>query len=178
MRIDSIVIAILGFLLFAGPADAGPPDTPKGFRDLAWGASPSEKLQKRPSSPPAGDIAIYQPRPGKPLPPLFKVPVAEEAYFFSKGKFFSASTWLDGKENFEKILAALIKKYGQASETINNYARHFTPNERKNLRIWKWPDSPVEVRLTYDEKNSRATVTHVHTRLNAADTTSASNAAK
>jgi len=177
MRSNHIVIAILGFLLFAGPALAGSPEAPKGFRDLAWGASPSKKL-KKPLGSSTGGIAIYQPRPGKRLPPLFKVPVAEEAYSFSKGKFFSASAWLDGKENFEKIEAALIKTYGQASKTINNYDRRFVTNKRKNLRKWKWPDSPVEVRLTYDEEYSRATVTYVHTRLNISDTTSASDAAE
>jgi len=155
MRSNHIVITILGFLLFVGPAIAGPPDAPKGFRDFAWGASPSKKLKKHPGSP-AGDITIYQPQPGKALPPLFKVSVAEEAYSFSKGRFFSANVWLDGQEKFEKIKVALIKTYGQASLT----------NEPKNLRIWKWPDSPVEVRLTYDEKYSRATVTYINTQLN------------
>jgi len=176
MRINSIVVAVLGFLLL-GSAVASPADAPKGFRHLTWGAAPDKYLEKT-SAPAAGDITLYRPRPGKPLPPLFKVAVAEESYSFSEGKFFSANAWLDGKENFEKILAALIKRYGQPSETINNYVRHFVPNERKNLKIWKWPDSPVEVRLTYDEKYSRATVTYINARLNVSNTTAASSAAE
>ncbi len=166
MRINSIIVAVLGFLLL-GPAVASPAEAPKGFRNLTWGASPDKYLEKT-SAPPAGDITLYRPRPGKPLPPLFKVPVAEEAYSFSEGKFFSANAWLDGKENFEKIKAVLIKTYGQASVT----------DERKNLKIWKWPDSPVKVRLTYDEKYSRATVTYVNARLNVSNTTAASSAAE
>jgi len=166
MRINSIVVAVLGFLLL-GSAVASPADAPKGFRHLTWGASPSQHLKKIPA-PPTGGITLYQPRPGKPLPPLFKVPVAEEAYSFSNGKFFGASAWLDRKENFEKITTALIKTYGQASVT----------DERKNLKIWKWPDSPVEVRLTYNEKYSRATVTYFNARLNVFNTTAASSAAK
>ena len=176
MRINSTVVALLVFLLL-GPAVAGPVDAPKGFRNLTWGAAPGKYLEKT-STPPTGDITLYRPRPGKPLPPLFKVPVAEEAFSFSKGKFFSGSAWLDGKENFEKIKAALIKMYGQPSETINKYGRHSVANERRNLWLWKWPDSPVEVRLTYNEKYSRATVTYINTRLNVPNTTAASNAAE
>jgi hypothetical protein len=155
MRINSAVVVIFWFLLL-GPAVAGAADAPKGFRDLAWGASPGKQLKKTPSTM-GSDITLYLPRPGKPLPPLFNLPVAEEAYSFSNGKFFSASAWLDGKENFEKIKAALIETYGQASVT----------DERRNLRIWKWPDNPVEVRLAYHDKFSRATVTYVNPGLTA-----------
>ncbi len=152
MRINSAVVVAIVFQLL-GPMIAGAADTPNGFRDLTWGASPGKQLNKE-STPYAVDITLYRPRPGKPLPPLFKVPVAEEVYSFSKGKFFSASVWLDGKESFEKIKSALIETYGQPSVT----------DERKNLRIWKWPDSPVEIRLSYNDKYSRATVTYVNTR--------------
>ena len=155
MRINSLVV-VLGFLLFVGPAMASLADAPKGFRDFVWGAAPTKELKKIPV-PSSGDIAVYQPRPGKTLPPLFKVPVAEEAYSFSNGKFFRGNAWVDGKENFEKIKAALVKQYGQASMT----------DERKNFRMWKWPDSSVEVRLAYDEKFSRATVTYVNPGLTA-----------
>lgn len=155
MRINGNVVVLLWFLLL-DPVVASAADAPNGFRDLMWGTSPGKYLNKEPI-PYTADIILYRPRPDKPLPPLYKVPVAEEVYSFSKGKFFSASAWLDGKENFEKIKVALIETYGQASVT----------DERKNLRIWKWPDRPVEVRLTYNEKFSRATVTYVNTRFNA-----------
>ena len=157
MRINSVVAVAIVFQLLS-PMVAGAADAPNGFRGLAWGAAPDKKLKTN-SVPATGDIAVYRPRVGKPLP-LFKVPVAEEAYSFSKGKFFSASAWLDGKENFEKIKAALIEKYGQPSETINNYDRFSVASERRNLWLWKWPGSPVEVRLTYSEKFARATGTY------------------
>lgn len=155
MRINSLVV-VFGLLLFVGPAVAGPPDVPDSFRDFAWGASPNKELRKIQTIS-SGEIVLYQPRRGKALPPLFKVPVAEEAYSFSKGKFFRGNAWIDGKENFEKIKAALIDKYGQASVT----------DTRKNFRMWKWPDSPIEVRLAYDEKFSRATVTYINPGLTA-----------
>ncbi len=152
MRINSAVVVAIMFQLL-GPMIAGAADAPNGFRDLTWGASPGKQLNKEPT-PYGADITMYRPRPGKPLSPLFKVPVAEEVYSFSKGKFFSASVWLDGKESFEKIKSTLIETYGQPSVT----------DERRNLRIWKWPDSPVEIRLSYNDKYSRATVTYVNTR--------------
>jgi hypothetical protein len=175
MRINGVVAVAIVFQLL-NPLVAGAADAPNGFRGLAWGAVPDKKLKKTPV-PATGDIAVYRPGADKPLP-LFKVPVAEEAYSFSKGKFFSASAWLDGKENFEKIKAALIEKYGQPSETINNYDRFSVASERRNLWLWKWPESPVEIRLTYSEKYSRATVTYINPWLNVSDTTAASSAAK
>lgn len=161
MRVNSTIVAILVFLSL-GPAVAAPAEAPKGFRQLTWGASPNKHLMEAPG-PAARGITLYRPRAGKkPLPRLYNVPVAEEVYSFSKGKFFSASAWLDGKDNFEKILAALIEKYGQPSEAINNYDRDFQPQKRKNLRIWKWPDSPVEIRLGHDEVYFRTTVTYLN----------------
>jgi hypothetical protein len=159
MRINSIVVVVM-VLQLLNPLIASAAEAPSGFRDLAWGVAPDKKLKKNPV-PAAGDIAVYRPRANK-LAPLFKVPVAEEAYSFSQGKFFSASAWLDGRENFEKIRTALIEKFGQPAETINNYDRFSVANERRKLWLWKWPESPVEVRLTYSEKFSRATVTYVN----------------
>jgi hypothetical protein len=155
MRIDRIVaITIVLQLLGSGVAKAA--DAPTGYRDVRWATSPGKALKKEPA-PYAGDVALYRPRPDKTLAPLYEVPVAEEVYSFLKGRFFSASAWLDGKDNFEKIKIALQATYGQPTVT----------DEHKNLRIWQWPDSPVEVRLSYNEKFARATVTYVNTRLGA-----------
>lgn len=159
MRINSTVIAIL-LILLPGPAVAAPAKTPNGFRQLTWGAPPGKHLKEAPT-PPARGMALYQPRPGKPLPPLFGVPVAEEAYTFSQGKFFSASAWIDGSENFKKIKATLIKAYGEPAVTKDR--------DDNNFRIWKWPDSPVEVRLTYHYKFARATVTYINPAVNPPD---------
>jgi hypothetical protein len=85
MRVNSTVIAIL-LILLPGPALAAPAEAPNGFRQLTWGAPPGKHLEEAPA-PPTRGIALYKPRPGKPLPPLFDVPVAEEAYTFSRGGF-------------------------------------------------------------------------------------------
>ena len=155
MRINRRIVAILGsFLLSTAVAGAAP--APKGFRDLTWGASPGKHMTSV-SAPIGGDSAMYKPTRGRTPSPLFQVPVAEEEYSFSKGRFFSASAWIDGKENFARIRAALIKAYGQPAAA----------DERKNFRIWKWPDSTVEVRLSYDDKFSRATITYINTSMEA-----------
>jgi hypothetical protein len=155
MQFNSALVVAIVFQLL-GPVAASAADAPKGYRDLPWAASPGKSLKKE-SAPYAADIALYRPLAGKAPAPLYEVPVAEEVYSFAKGRFFSASAWLDGKENFGKIRTALMEAYGQPSVT----------DERRNLRIWTWPDSPVEVRLAYDDKFSRTTVTCINTRLGA-----------
>lgn len=168
MRINNLVVVMLGFLLLAGSAMAGPAQVPTGFRDLVWGASPDKKLKKHPGSPATGDIAIYQRRSGKHPPSLFKVPVAEEAYSFLKGRFFQGNAWVDGRANYRKLLTVLTRKYGQPAQT----------DERRNVTKWKWPDSPVEVLLAYDQEFDRATVTYVNQGLIASAPTEAKAASE
>jgi hypothetical protein len=136
---------------------AGAADAPAGYRAVPWAASPGKTLVRQPA-PYAGGIALYRPRPDAPVAPLYDVPVAEEVYIFMQGRFFSASAWLDGKERFDRIRSALSDAYGPPAIT----------DEHKHLRIWQWPGSPVEVRLAYNEKFARTTVTYINTRLAAA----------
>jgi hypothetical protein len=155
MRSKSVVVIAIVFQ-FLGSVVASAADAPKGYRDLPWAASPGKYLKKEPA-PYAADVALYRPRPGNALAPLYEVPVAEEVYSFKQGRFISASAWLDGKDNFDKIKTALMEAYGQPAVV----------DEHKHLRIWQWPDSPVEVRLSFNDKFARATVTYVNTRLDA-----------
>ena len=156
MRINSVVAVVI-VLQFLASVLASAADAPQGYRNLPWAASPGKSLEKEPG-PYAADVALYRPRPGNTLAPLYAIPVAEEVYSFMQGRFFSASAWLDGRDNFGKISTALMEAYGQPAVT----------DEHRHLRIWKWPDSPVEVRLSYSDKFSRATVTCINTRLDAA----------
>ena len=150
MRLTSGTVAALvaGLLIF--PIAAGPAEPPKGFRSIKWGSSPSGGLKKM--GGPTDGVTMYVPASSKSLPPLFELPVAEEAYSFSEGKFYSGSAWLDGQENFHKMKAALTKAYGQPSFV----------NERLNLWKWKWPGSQIEVHLSHQTKFSRTTVTFVN----------------
>jgi len=150
MRLNSAIVLVLGFLL-AIPAISSAAEPPNGFRILKWGSSPDAGLKKY-SGPTSDGITMYVPASGQALAPLFEVPIAEEAYSFSKGKFYSGSAWADGQGNFEKLKSALTKTYGQPTFT----------SEKLNLWKWKWPSKKIEVHLSYQTKFSRTTVTFVN----------------
>jgi hypothetical protein len=120
---------------------------PHGFRGYKWGAPPGSDLRRR-GDPTADGISIYALSSSKPAP-LLGVSVAEEGYFFSNGKFYSGSAWLDGEDNFTRIRAALIEAYGQPAFS----------NEQLRLWKWKWPGSPIEVHLYF---HGRSEVTFVN----------------
>jgi len=149
MRPKSIAVLILWFLLFTSAVSRAA-EPPNGFRNFKWGSAPNASLKKL--SNPTADISMYARASGKPPLSLFDVPVAEEAYSFSKGKFFSGEAWFDGQENFEKVKAALFNAYGQPSFA----------NEGMNLWKWKWSGKQIEVQLSYQAKFSRTTVTFVN----------------
>jgi hypothetical protein len=150
MRITATSIRIFFGLLLLGAIGAYAAEPPKGFRSLQWGGTPSGGM--RPVGPAGGELALYVPASGTSLPPLFGIPVADESYSFSKGKFFSGSAWLDGQENFEKMKAALIKDYGTPSFV----------NEKLYVWKWKWPGSRIEVDLFFQPKDTRTTVTFLN----------------
>ena len=126
---------------------------PKGFRSLNWGATVPAGMKKI-AGPTSDGTSLYIPRTiaGKILQPLFAVPVAEEAYSFTRGRFYSGSAWLDGRAMFERMKIELTKAYGQP--TFSN------PN--LELYKWKWVDKRVEVHLSYQAKFQRTTVTYVN----------------
>lgn len=150
VRIISATVAALVSWLLILPIAAGAVEPPKGFRSITWGSSPSSGLKKM--AGPNDGVTMYVPASSKSPPPLFELPIAEEVYSFSKGKFYSGSAWLDGQETFEKMKAVLTKTYGQPSFA----------NERLKLWKWKWPGTQIEVHLSYQTKFSRTTVTFVN----------------
>jgi hypothetical protein len=150
MRVTATSIRIILGLLLVGAIGAYAAEPPKGFRSLQWDGAPSGGM--RPVGPTSDDLTIYVPASGTSLPPLFGIPVAEESYSFSRGKFYSGSAWLDGQENFEKMKAALIKTYGTPSFV----------NEKLYVWKWTWPGSRVEVDLYFQPKDTRTTVTFLN----------------
>lgn len=122
-------------------------DPPKGFRNLKWGDPPSVDIKK--FSGPTDGVTMYVPLHGKKLALLYGLPVAEEAYYFSKTGFYSVDTWLDGKDNFDKIKTALIKAFGKPT---------FSDDNRK-IYNWKWPINKIEIQIHYQPKFSRTTIT-------------------
>jgi hypothetical protein len=125
--------------------ETNPPD---GFRSLKWGSSPNVSVKKY-SGPTFDGVTMYVPASDKAPSPMFKVPVAEEAYSFSNGKFYSGSAWFDGRGNFEKVKSVLFATYGPPSFS----------NEQIQLWKWKWQGTKVEVHLSYQASFSRTTVT-------------------
>lgn len=151
MRIaKTIAVAFLVSLLGVSVSVAAA-EPPKGFRNTKWGVPPAGGLKKL-MGPTSDGTSMYVPSPGKKPQPLFDIPVTEEAYSYTRGKFFSGSVWLDGQANLEKMKAALSKEYGPPSFA----------NEQSYLWKWKWPSKKIEVHLYYQSKFSRTTVTYLN----------------
>jgi hypothetical protein len=146
----TITVAFL-VSIFCVSVSSATPEPPKGFRTLKWGAAPSGGLKKL-MGPTSDGTSMYTPAPGKKLPPFFDIPVAEEGYSFTRGRFFSGSVWLDGQPNLEKMKTALSKEYGPPTFA----------NEQSYIWKWKWPSKKIEVQLYYQSKFSRTTVTYLN----------------
>ena len=141
-------VLVVSFLVLSQIAYAA--GQPTGFRNFKWGAPPSGKLKKTASGPDGS--TMYVPASGKKLAPLFGLPVTEEAYMFSNGRFYSGIAYIKGNDNFEKMKAILNKEYGKPSFA----------NESSNIWKWKWPGSQIEVHLYYQTKFTTTTVTFVN----------------
>jgi len=125
-------------------------EPPCGFRSYQWGSAPSEDMKKY-HGPTNDGLSMYVPVADT-IPALLGIPVTEEAYSFSQDKLYSASAWLDGAENFEKMRVALSRAYGPSSFC----------NEKSYLWKWKWPMSQVEIHLSFQERFSRTDVTFLN----------------
>lgn len=152
MKALSVLLLTLAALALPRPCQAA--DAPKGFRGIVWGAKPTTSL-KILSSPTDDGTSMYVPKSKSSVAPLFDLTVAEEAYSFTYSKFYSASAWLDGAQNFEKMKAVLTKTYGAPAFS----------NERLPLIKWKWPAAAVEVSLSYQSGLERTTVTYTNKSL-------------
>ncbi len=145
-----LIALVASIILFALAAEAGEP--PAGFRTFKWGSHPRSGLKKITDT---GDgLTMYIPTAAAKLP-LFDLPIAEEDYSFSKGKFYSGDAYLDGEANLQKMKAALTKAFGTPSFV----------NESLRVWKWKWPKSSVEVHLSYQVKFARTTVTFVNSAI-------------
>lgn len=151
MQIVKAITAALLISFLSVSVSGAASEPPSGFRTTKWGAHPASGLKKL-TGPTSDGTSIYVPSSGKKPQPLFDIPVAEEAYSYTRGKFYSGSAWLDGQANLEKIKVALSKAYGPPSFA----------NEQSYLWKWKWPAKQIEVHLYYQSKFSRTTVTFLN----------------
>ncbi len=143
-------LSVIGAVVNLLP-DSKATEPPDGFHAMKWGAPPGKGLKKK-MGPTDDGLSMYVLPDGTKPQPLFDVPVAEEAFSYTGNKFYSGNAWLDGRTNFEKMKAALVKVYGQPSVV----------NEQLHLWTWKWPSSKIEVNLGYQDNFSRTTVTFVN----------------
>lgn len=146
MRTRFLLLALVISLAALAAAPA-----PTGFRSLSWGSRVPAGLKKL-SGPTSDGTSMYVPVSGRKLEPLLGVQIAEEAYSFTQGKFYSGSAWSDGRGNFETAKATLTSAYGQPTFS----------NPSLELYKWKWPGSKVEVHLYYEARFARTTVTFVN----------------
>jgi hypothetical protein len=165
----TVIFCFLSALLLPGCASVNnwepASGAPMGYGNLAWGATPGPDLQ--PEAGPAGNrMAIYRPIASAAHHELIGVPVAEEVYTFREGEFISASAWIDGTANFERIKDELTIKYGPPAKEIRGYNARATLNNRRggygDAWVWRWPETTVQVRLTYRTADERATVTFIN----------------
>ncbi len=126
-------------------------EPPNGFRNIKWGDSPTKNMKKHMDTTDDG-LDLYEPIKGTKLQPLFDIPVAEEAYSYSKKRFYSGNAWFDGKDNFERVKNALFKEYGKPTFS----------NEKEYIWDWNWPNTKIKVHLDYQTKFSRTTVTYTN----------------
>jgi hypothetical protein len=77
-----LAAAVIAFVAVSAWAE-----TPTGFREIKWGSSPPRSLNKFADN--GGGLTMYMPPKGKAPEPIFGIPVAEEAYSFSKSRLYS-----------------------------------------------------------------------------------------
>jgi hypothetical protein len=144
LTVAAVLIALAASAFAAGEA-------PKGFRALVWGSKAPQSLTKV-TGPTSDGTSLYAPANNTKLQPILDLPVAEEAYSFTNGKFYSGTAWLDSRENFEKAKQYLLEAYGKPEFA----------NESLEIYKWKWPGSKIEVHLSYQKKFSRTALTYIN----------------
>jgi hypothetical protein len=117
---------------------------PDGFRSMKWGDPPGPDMHLF-SSVKTDDLSLYKPTR---CDAFLGLPVAEELYGFAKGRLYEGWVWLDGLDRAREVRVRISALYGPPSFA----------NEYSQLWRWKWPDSPVEITLTYEEKFDRVSV--------------------
>ena len=120
---------------------------PSGAAGFRWGASPTGSLKQYAPTTDEG-LALYVPKAH--AGPLEGVPVAESDLSFDHKKFYSADYYIDGENNRDAVVAALVKKYG----TPQQY------DQSAGTYVWKWPGSHVSIHVSFEANHGRTTVSY------------------
>jgi tetratricopeptide (TPR) repeat protein len=76
------------------------------------------------------------------VPPIFDVPVSEQAFTWSEGKFWMGEVYIYDytESDLAKLNAALINQYGQPT----------FKNEQVHLTKWTWPNEKLAIILSFN----------------------------
>lgn len=103
---------------------------PDGFRDIPWGAPASQveglkfsaegttalrELYKRTKKQAAGQVSVYS-RPTDRLK-IGDASLSRIYYYFYDDLFYGATAYFAGRENYDKLLAACYRKFGEPTLT-------------------------------------------------------------
>ena len=134
-------LLVLGCSLAWGATGAAPRD----FRGIPWGGSVTDALVKTDAAGTGGTVEVYRNR-AKELKPFLGVPVADEAYYFARGKLTGGLLFCRGEENFTKLKDSLAKLYGPPE------------NSKPEFCGWQWPDTQAMLTIAYNKKFKYTTV--------------------
>ena len=134
-------LLVLGCSLAWGATGAAPRD----FRGIPWGGSVTDAIVKTDAAGTSGTVEVYRNR-SKELKPFLGIPVADEAYYFARGKLTGGLLFCRGEDNFTRLKDSLAKLYGPPE------------NPKPEFYAWQWPDSQSMLTIAYNRKFQYTTV--------------------
>jgi hypothetical protein len=136
---------VVGFVMvgcsLAWAATGAPPGD---FRGITWGGPVTDAILKSEAAG-GGTVEVYRNRT-KELKPYLGVPVADEAYYFARGKLTGGQLFCRGEENFAKLKDLLAKLYGPPE------------NPKPEFYAWQWNDTQTILTIAYNKKYQYTTV--------------------
>jgi hypothetical protein len=136
---------VLGFVLLGCSLAWAATGVPPGvFRGIPWGGPVTDAIMKFEAAG-GGTVEVYRNR-SKELKPFLGVPVADEAYFFARGKLTGGQLFCRGEKNFTRLKDSLTKLYGPPE------------NPKPELYTWQWPDHQAILTISFNRKFQYSTV--------------------
>lgn len=145
-RILSRLFPLLLVLSFSQPGWTA--EAPSGFGGIAWG-TPLSRLTGMTVADDSGQVKYYR-RAGDP-PNLGGAALKRLSYGFYKEKFYSALIEFEGRGNFEKIKAHLLKTHGEAARVGGEGTNY----------MWRTADG-ASVSLKYSDAAQQGYVFYFH----------------
>ena len=137
---------VVGFVMLgcslAWAATGAPPGN---FRGIPWGGPVTEAIMKADATGSGGTVEVYRNR-SKELKPFLGVPVADEAYYFARGKLTGGQLFCQGEGNFTRLKDSLTKLYGPPE------------NPKPEFYAWQWPDNQAILTIAFNRKFQYTTV--------------------